>query len=87
MKWFFAYLVRVLIAFDVLVNVIFLGNLDETISARWARHNYLGGPLISHIGSVVLTWLEPHHGSEAIEHDRERAEYVEEVEAKIEDRT
>lgn len=76
-----AYIVRVLVAFDMLVNVIFGGLPDETISSRWQRGNQIGGGLVSRVGSIALTWLQPHHGSEAMLHDRERAQAVVDTES------
>ena len=83
MTRFLAYLKRVVTAFDVLCNVATGGLPDETLSARFQRNQKaVGGPFFSHAMSIWLTWLQPHHGARAVEHDLERAQKVAELEAK-----
>ena len=67
---------NVLVGFDQFVNTIFGGHPDETISSRWGR----GKSPIDVAGADVLNAIQPGHTVGAIEHDKERAEKVEEIE-------
>lgn len=70
-----AYPVRILVAFDILVNVIFMGNPDETISSRAARAATQGktwGKLLSRF----LNLFQKDHGARAEASDVERAQAV-----------
>jgi hypothetical protein len=78
----YLYFKRVITAFDVFINVVFGGYEDETISARWQRGNQLQGNIIDHVGSLILTDLEKHHGSDALANDERRAETIAMLEAK-----
>ena len=78
---FYAYLVRVLVAFDVFVNVLALGENDETISARIGRA-YNRNKWWGRVGEVVLDNIETGHSEHAILHDLERAEEIAEIERK-----
>lgn len=69
------YLVRVLIGLDEFANVIFDGNLDETISARSGRAAKAG----KRWGRFMAWWLGkivPNHCRLAELHDEQRAAYI-----------
>lgn len=73
------YYIRVLIALDVFINVIFNGNLDETLSARSARAATEGkrwGILLS----KFLDLFQRNHGAQAVASDLTRAKEVEYLE-------
>jgi hypothetical protein len=69
------YLVRTLIAFDELFNVVFGGYLDETLSSRAGRAAFHG-----ELWGIILSWMlakiVPNHCRLAELHDRQRAEYI-----------
>lgn len=63
-----AYLFNLLIAFDQLVNALFAGNPDETISSRAAKARAEGRAW----GCVlcrVLDWIDPDHCADSLEAD------------------
>ena len=72
---------NVLVAGDQFVNVIFGGLPGETISAHWGRMAKQGKE-IGILGAEVLNEIQPGHTDGAIEHDKERAEAIEQVEIK-----
>ena len=73
------YVHRVLVAFDQLLNVIFLGHPDETISSRCYRYAKRGNRLAKAI-CWVLDLIQPRHGQLARQADLGRAEVVEKIE-------
>jgi hypothetical protein len=73
------YFIRVLIAFDMFVNVIFGGNNDETISSRSARAA-TEGKIWGIVLSRFLDLFQANHGAQAIVGDLTRAEDVESLE-------
>lgn len=77
------YVIRVLVAFDQFVNVVFGGHPDETISARTGRCAAEGW-----LWARGLQWcldkIQPKHTNLAIEHDKERAEMVDCIERSFE---
>lgn len=79
---------RVIIGLDILCNVVAGGNLGETISARVGRDRHRHGieryPAALIAG--VLDAMQPGHTAAAVEHDLERARYVEQVETDAERR-
>lgn len=69
------YCLRVLIALDEFANVLFGGNLDETISARSGRAALHG----KRWGKFMAWWLgkiAPNHCRRAELHDEQRAAYI-----------
>jgi hypothetical protein len=76
------YLMRVLVALDMLLNVTFLnGRMDETISSHAARASLEGKGW----GTVVcwlLNLVSPNHGAGAIIGDLERADAIAQTEEK-----
>jgi hypothetical protein len=79
-----SYIVRCLIAFDVLCNVVFLrGRLDETISSHSARAA-LEGKQWGIIISKFLDIFSKNHGAGAIIGDAARAEAIASTENKTE---
>ena len=70
------YIIRCLLAFDVLCNVIFLkGRLDETISAHSARAA-MDGKIWGIWMSKFLDIFQKDHGAKAILGDEARAETI-----------
>lgn len=69
------YLKRVLVAFDIFVNVLFNGREDETISSRSSRAA-TEGKLWGIVLSKFLDLFEKDHGAKAEAGDVERAESV-----------
>jgi hypothetical protein len=63
-----SYFRRLFVAVDQLLNVILLGNEDETISSRIAKDRRRGRKFAC-ILCRVLDWLDPHHCEKAIEKD------------------
>jgi hypothetical protein len=78
-----AYIMRSLVAFDQFVNVVFGGLPGETISAHWGRMAKQD-KLIGRVGSWCLNRLQRGHTTDAIQHDKERAEAIVKVEEKAE---
>jgi hypothetical protein len=76
------YLHRVLVAFDIFVNVIFRGRMDETISARSYRAA-LQGKLWGRILNGALNIIQKNHGALAAAGDLERATSIESTEKKV----
>jgi hypothetical protein len=74
-----SYPVRVLIAFDQMVNVITGGHPDETISSRAGRAA-LAGRWWGKVMSAFLNLFESDHGAKAEAGDLERAEQIEYLE-------
>lgn len=70
------YVLRVLIGFDMFVNVIFNGHPDETISSRSARAA-LQGKLWGKLMSKFLNLFQKNHGAIATAGDVQRANIVE----------
>lgn len=75
------YVMRVLIGFDMFVNVIFNGHPDETISSRSARAA-TEGKLWGKIMSKFLNLFQKDHGALAEAGDVQRSEIVEYLEGK-----
>jgi|SRR6185437_5287011 len=74
------YIVRCLLAFDVLCNVVFFkGRLDETISAHSARAA-MEGKLWGIWMSKFLDIFQKNHGAQAILGDEARANVISETE-------
>lgn len=73
------YYIRVLIALDVFINVIFNGNLGETISARSARAATEGKRWGIWL-SKFLDLFQSDHGAKAVASDLTRAKEVEYLE-------
>lgn len=61
------YVRNVLVAFDQMVNAIFFGDPDETISSRWAKGR--GNCRLCRIGCKVLGWIDRDHCDKSIELD------------------
>ncbi len=74
-----AYVHKVLVALDQLVNVICGGHDDETISAHWERMKY-EGKWLGRLGCWCLNKLEANHGHLAVEGDLRRTRIVEQTE-------
>ena len=70
------YLMRVLVAGDVFLNVCSGGEPDMTISARTGKAA-LKGKRWAIALKAVLDWIEPGHCEGAIIHDEQRAEQAE----------
>lgn len=51
---------QVLVAIDQLVNTIFGGMADETISSRLYRRKLRGKPLAANIVNVIFFWQKDH---------------------------
>lgn len=79
---------RVVIGLDILCNVVAGGNLGETISARVGRDRHRRGieRYPAALVAGVLNAIQPGHTAGAVEHDLERARYVEAVETDAERR-
>lgn len=73
------YVHRVLVAFDIFVNVIFRGREDETISARSYRAT-LEGKLWGRVMNAFLNIFQSNHGAKAAAGDLERAQSIERTE-------
>lgn len=69
------YLHRVVVAFDIFLNVVFRGREDETISAR-AYRAALEGKLWGRILNDFLNLLQSDHGAKAASGDLERAQSI-----------
>jgi hypothetical protein len=76
-----SYIHRVLVAFDILINVICGGNPDETISSRASRAA-TEGKTWGIILSKFLDVFQSDHGAKAQAGDVERAIAVENLEDK-----
>lgn len=60
--------ISILVAFDQLINAVFDGDPDETISSRAAKANRRGQTW----GCILckfLDWIDPNHCEKSIEHD------------------
>lgn len=86
---------RILVAFDIFVNVVVGGNEDETISSRVGRvsdahpNNWTWNPGVW-IAKVLNGWLDciqPDHRQKAQAGDLERAETAEHIEESALDET
>lgn len=75
------YLVRILIGFDMFINVIANGHPDETISSRAARAS-TEGKLWGKIMSRFLDIFQTDHGADAEAGDVQRADTVKYLENK-----
>lgn len=74
---------RVLVALDILCNVVFLnGHLDETISSHAARAALEGKKWGVVVCRILNKVIEPNHGGLAIGADAGDAEIVEDIEKK-----
>lgn len=76
------YVHRVLVAFDIFVNVLFRGREDETISARSYRA-YLEGKLWGRAMNAFLNFFQKDHGAKAAAGDLERSQSIERTEKNI----
>ena len=76
------YLHRVLVQFDIFVNVLFRGRAGETISARCYRAA-LEGKLWGRILNGALNLIQRNHGALAAAGDLERASNIASTEEKI----
>ena len=63
-----SYFRRLFVAADQLLNVVFLGHEDETISSRIGKDARRGRKFAC-VLCQVLHWLDPHHCEKAIERD------------------
>jgi len=63
-----SYFRRLFVALDQLLNVIFGGDEDETISSRIAKDNRRGRKFACFL-CKILDWIDPHHCEKAIERD------------------
>lgn len=63
-----SYFRRLFVAADQLVNVVFGGNEDETISSRIGK-DARRGKAFACVLCRVLDWMDPHHCEKAIERD------------------
>ena len=61
-----SYFRRLFVAVDQLLNVIFGGDEDETISSRIAKDKRRGRKFAC-VLCRILDWLDPHHCEKAIE--------------------
>lgn len=76
------YIHRVLVAFDIMCNVVFLkGQQGETISSHSARAAFQGKRWGIWM-SAWLNWFQGDHGAKAVAGDLERAENLEQFEEK-----
>ena len=64
-----SYFRRLFVAFDQLLNAVFGGNEDETISSRIGKDARRGRKFAC-VLCQILHWLDPHHCEKAIERDR-----------------
>lgn len=70
------YILNVLIALDMFLNVVFRGHEGETISSRTGRA-YAEGKLWAKPLHAFLNWCQPNHCERAMQHDAQRADTVE----------
>jgi hypothetical protein len=63
-----SYFRRLFVSADQLLNVVFGGHEDETISSRIAKDRRRGKKFAC-ILCRVLDWMDPHHCEKAIERD------------------
>lgn len=63
-----SYFRRLFVAVDQLVNVIFGGDEDETVSSRIAKDRRRGRKFAC-VLCKILDWIDPHHCEKAIERD------------------
>jgi hypothetical protein len=63
-----SYFRRLFVAVDQLLNVVFGGHEDETVSSRIAKDRRRGRKFAC-ILCRVLDWLDPHHCEKSIERD------------------
>ena len=63
-----SYFRRLFVSADQLLNVVFLGHEDETISSRIGKDARRGRKFAC-VLCQVLHWLDPHHCEKAIERD------------------
>jgi hypothetical protein len=63
-----SYFRRLFVSVDQLLNVVFGGHEDETISSRIAKDRRRGKKFAC-VLCRVLDWLDPHHCEKAIERD------------------
>jgi hypothetical protein len=63
-----SYFRRLFVSVDQLLNVVFGGHEDETISSRIAKDRRRGHKFAC-VLCRVLDWLDPHHCEKAIERD------------------
>ena len=63
-----SYFRRLFVAVDQLLNVVFGGHEDETISSRIGKDARRGRKFAC-VLCRVLDWLDPHHCEKAIERD------------------
>ena len=75
-RHFKSYMLNVVIAGDVLANVICGGMIGETISARTGRNARDGWRWAIWLDWVLSHSLSHHHGHQAILHDAQRAQAV-----------
>jgi hypothetical protein len=75
------YLHRVLVAFDIFVNVLCRGREDETISARAYRAS-LQGKLWGRVLNGALNLVQEEHGAKACAGDLQRSQSIASVEKK-----
>ena len=76
------YVHRILVQFDIFINVLFRGRAGETISARSYRAA-LEGKLWGRILNGALNLIQKDHGALAAAGDLERANSVASTEEKI----
>lgn len=62
------YFRRLFVASDQLLNVIFGGDEDETISSRIAK-DHRRGRKFACVLCRILGWIDPHHCEKALERD------------------
>jgi hypothetical protein len=74
------YLLNLAIVFDTFINVLFDGNLDETISARAGRAAH-AGKLWGRVLSGALGYFFPEHCRHAELHDEQRAKFIQWLES------
>ena len=63
------YFRRLFVALDQLLNVILLGDEDETISSRIGKDKARGRKFAC-VLCRILDWIDPNHCDKAIERDR-----------------
>lgn len=63
-----SYFRRLFVAADQLLNVVFGGDEDETISSRIAKDRRRGRKFAC-VLCRILDWIDPHHCEKAIERD------------------
>jgi hypothetical protein len=62
------YFRRLFVASDQLLNVIFGGDEDETISSRIAK-DHRRGRKFACVLCQILHWIDPHHCEKSLERD------------------